>query len=232
MQYYKVLDKDRKPFHGGKGIWPEPGQWLRVEGVLAPCENGIHICRPDNLLSWIGPEIWTVEYRGEHISRSDKVVVREARLTQKITAWTEKMQLRFLCACAYHCLPVLEAHCSYEYRLRRALEGVRLFLQDKLTSKEMYRRGMDASNASIEIGTFEETDRNPSSLVAEVISRITANRDIARVWWTVCFLRIARGAQWKSTQNAWSDQVLNGQKEGEEYEYDWQTKLLFGLLKL
>jgi hypothetical protein len=46
---YKVLAADQTPHHGGTGKWSK-GKWRSVTGELVPCANGIHYCRPDQLI--------------------------------------------------------------------------------------------------------------------------------------------------------------------------------------
>jgi hypothetical protein len=85
---YKVLD-NMASCHGGTHTWV-PGEWVRVEGELNPCKRGIHLCRDQDLIYWLGPQIWAAEYRGDDfIIHKDKVVVREARITTKYESWNE-----------------------------------------------------------------------------------------------------------------------------------------------
>lgn len=61
---YKWLKADgRTPF--GRGGWSLPhrngkgwipGEWIEAEGMLVVCQNGIHLCRPaDLVLAEVGP---------------------------------------------------------------------------------------------------------------------------------------------------------------------------------
>ena len=88
MQHYKVLAENGEPHHGGTGTWPLPngvaGGWLEVTGELVPCKNGLHLCRPGDLIEWLGPVIYTAEYDGEMIEHNDKIVVRKARLIERL----------------------------------------------------------------------------------------------------------------------------------------------------
>lgn len=97
---WKVLDKDRKPHLGGSGQWPEPGTWLEVAGEPVPCQNGLHLCRRSDLPSWLGPVIWEAEYEGESIDHDDNLVVRRARLAQRVDTWTERTARLLACDCA------------------------------------------------------------------------------------------------------------------------------------
>lgn len=103
--YLKVLGEHGQPVNGGRGQWPlpdgRPGDWLKVEGELLPCRNGLHVCRGVQVLQWLGP-IWLVEprRRTERIEHTDKTVVREARLVSRVQAWTQQTARLFAADCA------------------------------------------------------------------------------------------------------------------------------------
>lgn len=104
---YKVLGKGGKPYHGGRGRWNTHGKWMssiKENQKLIPCHRGYHLCKREHLIRWLGPEIWIATYKGERITRADKVVVRKARLVKKFRTWTPKTIRLFLCDCADHVL--------------------------------------------------------------------------------------------------------------------------------
>jgi hypothetical protein len=101
----KVLSAKGNPHHGGHGSWPlpkngKPGKWLKVEGELVPCQNGLHLCTPEQLLSWLGPTLWIAEAGKEREVQTDKIVVRRARLLRQVTTWDEKSARLFAADCA------------------------------------------------------------------------------------------------------------------------------------
>jgi hypothetical protein len=96
----KFLAPGRQPCRGGSGAWPEPGLWAPKIDRIVPCERGYHVCGPHQLLGWLGPELWRAEWRGESIDPGDKLVVGEARLVGRITAWDERSARLFACDCA------------------------------------------------------------------------------------------------------------------------------------
>lgn len=94
----------RGPFSGV--AWPAPtdgaaGAWIEVDGVLAQCERGLHVCRDVDLAYWIHDELWDVEVEGPAVEGLDCLVVMRARLLRRINAWTQGRH-RFAQACIEH----------------------------------------------------------------------------------------------------------------------------------
>jgi hypothetical protein len=86
----------RSPFSGTG--WPlpcgtAPGEWIVVEGELAPCSRGVHVCRDVDLAYWIHDELWDVEVDGAGVEGVDCLLFPRARLVARIDAWTEKRGL-------------------------------------------------------------------------------------------------------------------------------------------
>ncbi len=108
---YKVLGEDGRACNGGTGAWPvpvngTPGEWLSVEGPLRPCEHGLHLCRRQDLVEWLGPVIWRAEAAPD-AAREDcdnKVVVARARLVARVTTWTDRSARLFAADCAERAL--------------------------------------------------------------------------------------------------------------------------------
>jgi len=72
------------PFSGFR--W-EPGAWVE-SAEAAPCEQGVHACRVDDLAFWVNDELWEVELDGEVVAAGRKVVAPRGRLVRRIEAWT------------------------------------------------------------------------------------------------------------------------------------------------
>jgi len=101
-QLYKVLARDGDDLvscNGGHGKWTL-NRWRSVSGELVPCKRGIHLCREQDLLHWLGEVIWTAEYKGERIDCEDKIVVQRARITSICEHWNERTQRLFAVDCA------------------------------------------------------------------------------------------------------------------------------------
>jgi hypothetical protein len=130
MTLYKVLREDGSAHHGGRGRWPlpagdEPGEWLEVKGALIPCKRGLHLCRPQDLVHWLGPAIFVAEYDGDElVEDGNKIVVRRARLLRR-TAWDRSMAVTFAADCAERVLPIFEKSRPKDERPRKAIAAAR-----------------------------------------------------------------------------------------------------------
>jgi hypothetical protein len=133
---FKCLRKGRiGPY--SKFKWPRLGVWVKVEGELSVCQNGIHLCREQDLTNWLNDEIYEAEYRGsERVDTRDKIVVREARLKKKLKTWNAKTARLFACDCAEHVLPIYEAKFPDDKRSREAIAVARRYVQGKATKRE------------------------------------------------------------------------------------------------
>jgi hypothetical protein len=127
---FKVLNDDGSCFHGGQGGWYLPngraGKWMpKLDEELAPCAYGYHVLRASQLVQWLGPAIFTVEYKGEMLEQSDKLVVGRARLLAKVTTWNERTARLFAADCAEHVLHFFEDEYPDEKRPREAIQASR-----------------------------------------------------------------------------------------------------------
>ena len=130
---FKVLGDNQQSCHGGDHQWV-PGEWVKVKGKLIPCQRGIHLCREQNLVEWLGPEIWAAEYRGEEfINHSDKVVVREARIITKYGNWNNTTARLLACDFAEKVVHL----CGDDPRPAEAIRVARLFANGQATRGEL-----------------------------------------------------------------------------------------------
>lgn len=84
--------------------WPAPSDaaaaWLEASPEpLAPCRNGIHACRVEDLAYWLAEELWEIELSGDTIAGSDSIVARRGRLLRPIASWQNGASLAFARAC-------------------------------------------------------------------------------------------------------------------------------------
>ncbi|MGH2512454.1 MAG: putative immunity protein, partial [Candidatus Limnocylindrales bacterium] len=144
---YKVTAVDGSAFHGGSGRWM-PNRWRTVKGVLEPCEKGLHLCRRDDLMHWLGPLIWEAEYEGERIDAEDKIVVRKARVTRRLDTWNERTARLFAADCAEHVLPAFEVKRPNDSRPRNAIETARRYARGEATERELSTARFTARSAA------------------------------------------------------------------------------------
>ena len=148
MKLYKTLDASGNSCNGGTGEWflPtkkkdgtwKPGKWMpAIKGELVPCQNGYHLCRSQDLLSWLNVAIYEAEYKGEIIRDVDKVVVRQARLLRRCEKWNEKTARLFAADCAEHILYLFEEKYPEDNRPRKAILACRDYANGKIDEKKL-----------------------------------------------------------------------------------------------
>lgn len=128
---YKCLGENRQPRNGGKGQW-KPGAWMPAVGV-DPCYSGYHLCRAEDILAWLGPEIWEAKGRGKRVDCADKIVFSEARLVRKFKTWNQKTQRLFAADCAERVLHLFEELFPDDNRPRVA----RMFAKGKVSRLDL-----------------------------------------------------------------------------------------------
>jgi len=133
--YYKTLQENgRSPYQGH--AWPrpngKPGKWVAASGELVVCENGVHLCRRDDLVHWLDAEIFVAEAGGRIIESDDKVVCRKARLLEKIDSWNERTGRLFAADCAERVLPLFESAHPNDSRPRDAIAAARRFAMGEI----------------------------------------------------------------------------------------------------
>src|SRR5690606_20096678 len=114
---------------------------------LVPCQRGYHVATIDQLLDWLGPELWEVECRGEHIALGDKHVFGEARLVRRIDAWNDRTARLFAADCAARGVHLLEASGAGGVRAGRAT-GVARGVADGEAAVEGLGAGGAAAHAA------------------------------------------------------------------------------------
>jgi len=142
MIYYKVLNDDGTPFHGGIGQWslPEgdkPGKWMPPIENLELCASGYHVINKNQLIEWIGPTIFEVEVKGKFIHDANKSVFESARLIRKIEAWNDKTARLFAADCAERVLPFYESEYPNDSRPRLAIDATRKFANGEITQDKL-----------------------------------------------------------------------------------------------
>lgn len=113
VRAYKTLNGGRSPFTGLP--WPLPtgsqaGDWVRAQGPVGLCTNGIHAASTEQLPHWLGMELWEVELAGEIISDEAAVIASRARLIRHIDAWDEPMRQEFARWCLRRAQEITESY--------------------------------------------------------------------------------------------------------------------------
>jgi len=112
--------------------WPlpkdgKPGKWVKAEGDLIACVNGIHACTLEQALDWFRPECYVIELAGKVVDEDDKLVARKGRLIRRVGEWNEKSQRLFAADCAGHVLKFFEREHPDDKRPREAIRAARVY---------------------------------------------------------------------------------------------------------
>jgi hypothetical protein len=144
MKLYKVLDARNRSIHGGCGKWT-PGRWRSVRGDLIPCKRGLHLCRADQVLDWLGPRIWEVETDGEVIEHGNKYIARKARIVREVTP-TDAQLRHFAADRAEEAL--VYADPEWRETLEVVIHTVRAYADGAASDAELTAAGAAASAAA------------------------------------------------------------------------------------
>jgi len=215
MELYKVLD-GRKSCNGGEGMW-RIGRWMPpVDGELVPCENGYHLCRREDLICWLGPNIFIAEHRGDIVECDEKVVVREARITKELKTWNERTARLFAADCAEHVLYIYEK-LNDSKAPAHAIQEARDYANGLITLGEMAAASEAASEAAMDAAWEAARD-------AAVDAAWAAARDAARA---AAWAAAGDDAAWEAARNAgWAA----GWAAARADELGWKTERLFQYL--
>jgi len=102
-----LLDDGIDYFHDHKWILPSNGQNgipCETQGELVLNENGLHLCRAEDLIYYLyaAPHIFRVEYEGDIVVCPQRVLASKAWIPAKgeLNSWDEISQRLFACDCA------------------------------------------------------------------------------------------------------------------------------------
>ena len=132
---FKVLGDNQNSCHGGDGRWVK-NRWRTAEGELVPCKNGIHYCRQDQLVRWLGPQIWLFEdgTPDETLDAGDKLVTRKGRVVQRLDTWNETTARLFAADCAEAVLQLIPE--SRREPFTAAVAAARGFARGEISDEE------------------------------------------------------------------------------------------------
>lgn len=161
MIAYKFLSR------GASGLfsrfeWPTPageapGTWVRVEGEVEECLNGIHACRPARLVEWIDEELWEIELKAPVVEADGSLLAPAGRLTRRIAGWDDQCAGSFVTFCVENTVALAADSLA---RTGRAAEAEVLAAS---------RSGPDAERNVLELArSFEDKAPSPVLFMADV----------------------------------------------------------------
>ena len=136
--FYKWLKDNRVSTHQDF-TWPEPGDWLTIEGELQACHNGLHVMEVQNLWEWYqeGCTLWEIQIKGEHFTHNaEKEICRKAKLTRCLGKPDDRMLRLLACYIAETVLPIFEKERPDDKRPRQAIEVARRHARGEATDEE------------------------------------------------------------------------------------------------
>jgi hypothetical protein len=85
-------------------VWPTPtadapGEWVRVDGEIQPCLNGVHTCTRAQLVEWLDDELWEVELDGSVLEADGQLIAAAGRLIHRIESWNDEAARAFVDHC-------------------------------------------------------------------------------------------------------------------------------------
>jgi hypothetical protein len=106
MRALKILDE------GGMGRfsafrWPlpasgAPGAWVEESEDTRACVRGIHACLPEQLPTWLGPQLYVIELDGTVTRTESKLVAPRGRLLRRIDGWDDAQKRAYAAAATLH----------------------------------------------------------------------------------------------------------------------------------
>lgn len=142
--------------------WPTPagdvpGEWVRVEGELRPCLNGIHACSASRLVEWLDEELWEIELDGSVLEDDGELMAPAARLLRRIEGWNEGCARAFVSHCLDSTIGLAAESLAKAGRERDAQE---------LSAS---RWGPDTERSVLELArSFEDDPASPMLFLADV----------------------------------------------------------------
>jgi hypothetical protein len=217
---FKVLAEDGAAHHGGKGKWflptgSKPAKWMPVIKDIKLCKRGYHICRHEtDLLAWLGPTIWCVEYRGDVKIGDDKLVAEQARLISRFDTWNDRTARLFAADCAERVLKHIPE--SHRAPFVNSIKVARDFANGKATVGELESAARAAWAASTAWAASAASAARAASAAsaaraASAASTAWAVRAASAAW----AASAARAASAASTERKWQAARLKKYLSGE-----------------
>ena len=206
--FYKFLTPQGTGGHSFY-VWPKDA-WTPVIEYSQPlemCKVGYHVLTADQLLGdYMQAELWRVDVAGEIVRGDDKLIVRQARLADRIETWNDRTALLFACDCAERVLPIWYKHAPNDQRPFQAIECARRFVEGKATLEELDAAAARAWDAARAAARAWDAARAAARAWA-------AARDAARAAAGAAAGAAARDAAWAAARAAAGDAERTWQKD-------------------
>lgn len=84
--------------------WPTPtagapGDWVRPEGEIERCLNGIHACAKAGLVEWLDDELWEIELADPVLEADGELIAGAGRLIRRVETWDVQCARAFIGHC-------------------------------------------------------------------------------------------------------------------------------------
>ena len=231
--HYKVLGDNGRAVNGGIGVWPlphdgHPGAWLAVEPPLIPCTRGLHLCRREDLVLWLGATIWRVEItpEAERLVCEDKIVVSQARIVAPVTTWTERTARLFAADCAERALKAEQGvGREPDARSWAAMQAARDYAEGRLSDKA--RSAAESAAWSVAWSAARSAAESAAWSVAWSVAESAARSAARSVAWSAARSAAESAAESAARSVAWSAARSAARSAAESGERAWQTDRLF-----
>ncbi|MBA2568030.1 MAG: hypothetical protein H0V11_01660 [Actinobacteria bacterium] len=84
--------------------WPTPtadalGEWVRVDGEIKHCLNGVHACATAQLVEWLDDELWEIELESPVREADGELIAPAGRLIRRLERWDDECARAFVGQC-------------------------------------------------------------------------------------------------------------------------------------
>ena len=164
---FKVLGAERQSHHGGNGTW-QKGRWRSVKGEIVPSSNGIHYCKPEHLVRWLGPTSWVFEDGSpdETVDAGDKLVTRKGRIVERVETWNDRTVRLFAADCAETALVYIPE--SHHGPFVAAIAAARGFARGEVSDAERFA-AWAAAGAAARAAARDAANRSMTALLFEYL---------------------------------------------------------------
>jgi len=131
IKCFRFVNQDMTSNHDNRTKW-KLKEWLKVTGMIKPCENGLHACKTptQSIDNVYGSKWFMAEARGKIVEEGSKFAASEMRLIKEIPF---EVLTRFALWCAKDCLKYYTAKYPDDSRVADCIRITEDFLDGKAT---------------------------------------------------------------------------------------------------